>query len=58
MEVFIKVPVKILNNPELVDAMATFAKNLYEKLLEKGFSAEAALQIVVAATSKGIQIGK
>lgn len=33
------------------DTMATFFRNLYDKLIEKGFSKESALRIVVAVAS-------
>jgi len=40
---------EIIADPETAERCATFTRNYYEALVAKGFTEEAALQIVIAA---------
>ena len=47
-ESMIQVQLKIAAQPETASAVAAFKKNLFDALQKRGFTAEQALQIVVA----------
>ena len=47
---------KILQNEAYAEAIATFVRTLFDKLVEKGFSEDVALQIIAAVTSQGTQL--
>ena len=50
MEVMLDVQLKVAEKPETATRIASFKKNLFDALLKSGFSADQALQIVIATS--------
>jgi hypothetical protein len=50
-EVMIEAQLKFAALPDTADRIAIFKKNLYDSLMKKGFTADQAMQIVVAANA-------
>jgi hypothetical protein len=49
-EVMIEAQLRIAIIPDTADRIATFKKNLYDSLVKRGFTADQAMQIVVATS--------
>jgi hypothetical protein len=47
---------RISNNEAYAEAIANFVRTLFDKLVEKCFSEDVALQIIAAVTSQGTQL--
>lgn len=48
MKVMMKSMLEVMASPEVADAMASFYKQLYDALQDRGFSKDEAMQIVVS----------
>ena len=49
MEAMMEGMLKVMAKPENIELLATFTRRYYEALIQKGFTKDEALQIVVAA---------
>ena len=49
-EAVIESQLKLAANPETAERLAAFKRNLFEALIKKGFTAQEALQIVIATS--------
>lgn len=47
----IKVRLKVKNDPEVIEAQATYIKSFYDALVKQGFTKEEALKLVAASLS-------
>jgi predicted helicase len=57
MESLVAVQSRVAAKPEVAEAAATFKHNLYDALRKKGFTAQEALQIVVATPLPAVPMG-
>jgi hypothetical protein len=48
MEQMMDALIRVLEQPETADRLATFARNYYDALVEKGFTEDQALRLVIA----------
>ncbi|MGZ5199617.1 MAG: hypothetical protein ACXWC4_07570 [Telluria sp.] len=56
MEAMINAQVRAAAKPEVADATAAFKRNLYDALRKKGFTAQEALQIMIATPLPAAQV--
>jgi hypothetical protein len=47
----IKAGLKVKNDPEIIEAQATYIKSFYDALVKQGFTKEQALELVAASLS-------
>lgn len=47
----LKASLKVMNDPEIIEANATYIRGLYEALVKQGFSEADALKLVAASLS-------
>lgn len=47
----LKATLKVMNDPEIVEANAKYIRSLYEALIKQGFTKDEALQLVSASLS-------